>query len=251
VRSIATEAGQPVRIWVCSAGYGLLPIDTPLTPYSATFAPGQLDSVCTTGGAGLRTALPEWWAAVAAFGDVHAGPRTIAGLAEAYPDEFLLVALPDAYLTAVAADLTASAAVATPEQLAVLSVGGAAIPGLEEYRLPAAGRLSRLAGGSLGALNARLSRLLIRRADRRPLTRSWCRAQLTAWLAEIRTRRRPQRAPLTDGELRTAVRLLLASDPDARPTPLLQRLRQSGRACEYTRFVTLFRELKGERHAQS
>jgi hypothetical protein len=200
----------------------------------------------------LRAALPLWWAAIAAFDGVQSGPRTIAALLTAYPDDFLLVALPDTYLAAVADDVTeAVREIDRPERFAVLSVGGAAVPGLEEYHLPAEARLSRIAGGSLAALNARLCHLLVTRLGDRPLTRSRCRQQLAGWLAETREVSVPSRTPLTDGELRAVIRRFLSSDPDASPTSLLRRLRESGRACEQSRFLTLCRQMKGDRHARA
>lgn len=254
VRSIPedhTSASQPVRLWVCSAGYGLVPIDARLGPYSATFAPGQPDSVCAKGGVGLRATLPRWWAAVAAYDEVHAGPRTIAALLTAYPGDFLLLALPDTYLAAVADDIAdAARTLDAPERLAILSTGGAVIPGLEEYHLPVAARLSRMAGGTLGSLNARLARLLISRLCDHPLTRSRCRVQLAAWLAETQATAGPSRTPITDEELCALVSQLWSADPDASPTLLLRRLRGSGRACEQSRFMAHARRLKGGRDAR-
>src|SRR5687768_1599285 len=36
---------QSEEVWVTSAGYGLIPADAPIVPYSATFSGGQPDSV--------------------------------------------------------------------------------------------------------------------------------------------------------------------------------------------------------------
>src|SRR5437868_12287553 len=52
VRSIAqcVPANAPaVRVWVCSAGYGLVTPDSHLAPYDATFTPRQPDSVVPAG----------------------------------------------------------------------------------------------------------------------------------------------------------------------------------------------------------
>ena len=57
-RSSAASWGTRRRLWVCSAGYGLIPCRRPLHPYAATFASGSPDSVgdtvarCGRGGAG-------------------------------------------------------------------------------------------------------------------------------------------------------------------------------------------------------
>ena len=46
-----------------------------------------------------------------------------------------------------------------------------------------------------------------------------------------------------------AVGRALAEDPALRPTALLRRVRQSGRACEHNRFVRLFHEVRSMTHA--
>jgi hypothetical protein len=107
VRSITagSPGGQSVRVWVCSAGYGLITPDSPLAPYEATFTPGQPDSVLQNGDQ-ARESLPEWWAALGTWEGPPSAPcRSIAGIAESHPDDFLLVALSEGYLKAVAADL--------------------------------------------------------------------------------------------------------------------------------------------------
>src|SRR5207247_1803168 len=48
VRSIqndATRGGPRVSIWVCSAGYGLIPLRAQIASYAATFAPYHPDSI--------------------------------------------------------------------------------------------------------------------------------------------------------------------------------------------------------------
>jgi hypothetical protein len=57
------------------------------------------------------------------------------------------------------------------------------------------------------------------------------------------------RTPLSDDEVRLYIRAALAENPGVRPTPLLARLRRSGRACEHGRFRKLFLEVEAPRHA--
>ena len=45
--------GEEIRLWACSAGYGLIPSDAPIMPYHATLTPGQADSV--------PGAVASWW----------------------------------------------------------------------------------------------------------------------------------------------------------------------------------------------
>ena len=45
--------GEEVRLWACSAGYGLIPAQAPVVPHHATLTPGQADSV--------PGPFPSWW----------------------------------------------------------------------------------------------------------------------------------------------------------------------------------------------
>ena len=56
VRSVvqkAANSGFAVELWICSAGYGLIPGHAAVKPYSATFSSGKLDSI----GPGAA----QWW----------------------------------------------------------------------------------------------------------------------------------------------------------------------------------------------
>ncbi|VTS08002.1 hypothetical protein [Tuwongella immobilis] len=246
ILNVSSKFRQEIRVWVCSAGYGLVPIDALLSPYSATFTPGDEDAVCD--GAEVRVSLPAWWASVASYNRIHGGPRTIADLASRNPDDFLLVALPHMYLTAVADDLRATVkAVQTTERFAVLSVGGTAPSEVEPYVLPAEARLQRVTGGTLSALNARLARLLITELGRKPLTFARCKKMLSDSLEFAPKVNAPARQKLTDDEVKIAILRFLKTDREASPTRLLRQLRDSGQACEHTRFVSLFWQIRGRR----
>jgi hypothetical protein len=54
---------------------------------------------------------------------------------------------------------------------------------------------------------------------------------------------------MTDDEVWSFIRKSLGRDPGLRPTPLLQLLRKQGKACEHSRFVRLFQEVRGLSHA--
>src|SRR5262249_43525449 len=150
--------GRPIRIWVCSAGYGLIGLDSTIAPYAATFSPGHPDSVVSQGCPRQR-ALPAWWTALARWkGPKPAGPRTIARVAEEHPADFLPVALSAHYMTAVAEDVQAAArALQDRNQLAIISVGAGALPLLADWRLPCEASLQEGTGGALASLNVRLA----------------------------------------------------------------------------------------------
>lgn len=244
VRSVAAQSSS-VRVWVASAGYGLVRLDTPLSAYSATFASGQPDSVCVAGGAAATAALPEWWAAVAEALAPHDGPRTLAAVARTYPDDFMLVALSTAYLAAVAPDLRDAALALTSERLAILSAGGRVPDTIAPFLLPARGELVGQVGGTMNALNARLARRLIQELGPEPFTYSRCQATVEGWSRQLAHHLRPARRRLSDREVSEFIRRQLELAGPASPAALLRRLRASGRACSQARFAALFLLTRG------
>lgn len=139
--------GARTRVWVCSAGYGLISLESRLLPYSATFAGGQPDSV----GAG-RTgkgseALPLWWQTIALWrGPTPEGPRTLTQVAEQFPREPLFLVMSENYLRALGPDVSeAVGQLVRPELLSILSAGAGENDFWSRHLLPCEG-LPRIGG---------------------------------------------------------------------------------------------------------
>ncbi len=45
LEDVAASSGLEATVWICSAGYGLIGLDTRIKPYSATFASNHADTV--------------------------------------------------------------------------------------------------------------------------------------------------------------------------------------------------------------
>jgi hypothetical protein len=242
-----------VRIWVCSAGYGLLSWASRVSPYAATFAPGEADSVCREGtGAVAATANRCWWRLLSGWAGPDPGaPRSLAELARSAPEAPLLVAASAVYLGALLADLSqARRELTDPGQLVLLSAGAHGEGELAEHLLPCDARLQSVVGGARTSLNARLARLALQELDGKGPALPALRARFTRLL---HGRPRPvsaARVPLTDEELKRTIRAAVREDPGLRPTPLLRRLRDEGRACEQHRFAALFREVWEQLHGR-
>jgi hypothetical protein len=252
VRSLASsETAVPVRVWICSAGYGLLSLASKVHPYSATFARGQADSVAVGGqGEEPREASRTWWRLISEWeGPGPHGPRSIAELAQAHPRSPLLVVASEVYLQAVADDLReALAQLADSDQLAIISAGTASLEGLNEHLVPCDARLQDLVGGARSSLNARLARLALSSLRGRRPCCSTLRKEFSRLLAGREQDTAPRRHALADAEVKRYLREALEQDPDSRPTPLLRKLRDGGRACEQSRFATLFRAVREQLH---
>jgi hypothetical protein len=237
LEATAAAAGLEASLWVCSAGYGLVSVDAPLRPYDATFAAGHADSVSED-----PRNRPEWWTALADWsGPVPTAPRTLRELARREPHAVVLVALSSAYLAACTADLLgATAELASPEQLTIISAGTRSRGPLARHLAPATAHLQPTLGGTRQSLNVRiLAHLLRDHAD--SLTHTRIRVVLSSLLAAAPPLMRYERSPRTDPQVATFIRRRLATEPGATASRLLREFRDLGSACEQGRFATIFR----------
>ena len=136
--------GGRIRLWACSAGYGLIPADAPVRPYAATFTGGHPDSV--PGGAdGARA----WWHAWVCGKDPSQVSRAASGSWQQRSRlASYLLALSAPYLYACRDDIVAaSSLVRDPDRFMVVSAGarypGPAGRGHGASRRPAASSSGR------------------------------------------------------------------------------------------------------------
>jgi hypothetical protein len=237
----ATASGHRASTWVCSAGYGLVPLTAPLRPYAATFGLSHPDSAGHT-----TKATQEWWTYHTTWRGPDAdAPRSFTALAASAPRAALLVVLSAAYLRACAHDLIAAATkLHRPEQMAIISVGGGTTPELREYLLPADAHLQAVVGGSLGALNVRLAARLLQTAAADPFNRHDLAGRIRT-LARGARRQVPKREVLTDDKIRAFIAERVSESSTY--TSMLRQLRGAGLACEQQRFARLFAATLGGR----
>lgn len=219
-----------VDLWVCSAGYGLIPATTPIAPYSATFAPGNPDTV-----PGPAT---DWWAALGDWEGPAERPRRLVDLAASDPSARHLFVLSAAYLRACHADVCQAAEKLNGSgRLSVISAGTKRDRDLADVLLPADARLQAVLGGTLQALNIRAAKHLLRAGlvDHEDMA-----ASLRRLLADQPPPRRFNRRRVSDAELRSFIRDRKRADPTATHTRLLREARAANYACEQARFAALF-----------
>jgi hypothetical protein len=231
-RRLCGEAEKPAKIdlWVCSAGYGLIPVDAPIAPYSATFVPGDPDSVPGT--------AADWWETLADWEGPVGGARSFVELVSSDPSARLILVLSAAYLRACHNDICKAAEkLSDPRLLSILSAGTKHDRDLSDFLLPVDARLQPLLGGTLQALNIRATEdLLTTGLD----SHDNMSASLQRLLAEQPPPRRYNRRRATDAELRSFIRDHLRSNPLATHTRLLRELRDADYASEQGRFAALF-----------
>jgi hypothetical protein len=238
-----------LEIWVCSAGYGLLELTSPVRPYAATFSPKHADSVAPPGSA--YTAA-DWWQRIAGWcPEGVCGPRTVSDLVKRSTTDFVLVAVSGVYAAALSADLcNAAVATAGGERFAVISAG-ARPPNLpDEYLIQADARLKLSLGGAMQSVNARIARKAVNDAALWFPNRSSLRSLVESWLTKAPPFSGFDRERLSDESIRAFILASLRRDPALPHTRLLRALRDGGQACEQARFAALFREVEAAMRAE-
>lgn len=251
VRTIPGEArtsGLSVQIWICSAGYGLIRPETPIKAYRATFTRGEDDYVA----AGLveeEHTLHRWWEGVCSyrFTTQQKTPRTISGIAAAFPHTPIVVALSADYLKAVADDL--AGVMARPyfrDHLSIVSCGTPRPHAIwEHHLLPCNASLASSLGGALTSLNARVARRLFQSLQKAELTVETL-TKLAGSIERTADGITPSRIHQSDNDVARFIRTHLAKFPSASKTRMLQEFRGKGQACEQKRFGAIYARVRHE-----
>ncbi len=240
VRSLI--AGNRSKVWVASAGYGLLDPLALVASYSATFASGHADSVSieksrTTVDAERRA----WWRALR-----ERVPQSESrSLAELGADGPVVIAASRPYLAAMRDELVEIQNL-MPGRL-ILATTGAVPTELHSVRTAATGALRTLLGGSMQAVSVRLAAKIIQAISENELTATTAGHLTERLMAEASPLERHSRSPLTDGEVSAYIASALDTAKPPSCTALLRRLRDEGKACEQARFRSLYQAAKEER----
>src|SRR5262249_50937168 len=98
-----SSSTENVRLWVCSAGYGLIPVDAQIRPYSATFSTRFLDSVADS-----PDEATDWWDILGQWaGPCPSQPRSLCALTQADEAALYMLVLSEPYLRACRRDISA------------------------------------------------------------------------------------------------------------------------------------------------
>jgi hypothetical protein len=241
--ALARDSGITARIWVCSAGYGLISPESQICSYSATFSPYDRDSVTRGFDADLRrSAAQQWWHSIARWsGPKGSELRSLTAIARRYPRVPLLVVASPDYLQALEQDLSkVVAALSDSGLLLIASAGTRTFGKLTEHLLPCDARLQSYLGGTRGSLNVRIAKRLLQYMGRGPISLELQKSRLRRLLSKQPPLEQYGRRVVTDGEVREFIRLELNKNSGASRNLLLRKFRDSGRACEQSRFAGLY-----------
>ena len=242
IRGMAKDnnAFSHVRFWVISAGFGLIPIDQTICSYAATFSSSQPDSVLPDKPS--RFTHEEWWGGLSGWHKEQGHPIScVANLAKAYPSEPLIVALSPEYLTAVYRDLyTAREFLHNPNYLVIISSGSGKKGPLKNNFLPCDARMEHIVGVSRMALNARIIHHVLTANSINEINAIDLERKYSALLSDLPSANYPVREVSTDEEVLNFIRESLQNGLPASSGRLLRIYRDSGKACEQSRFRGLF-----------
>lgn len=225
VLAAARRAGFDPDLLVASAGLGLRSAESVAAGYAATLVGGQPDTVGATS-ADRR----GWWHRLRAAPGALDPQVALRGR--------VLLVLSSAYATAMHSDLVALGGRGDD----VLMIGGAVdVDGIR--RLPADRSLRTALGGTATGLTMRMARAWLDSLDGVCLTSPVRLQHWQAWAASVRREESWARQPLTDEQVLQFVREARSADPTLSRTRALRELRDSGRACEQSRFAELYRRV--------
>ena len=258
VRDLENRFGKNIRVSVCSAGYGLIDLQTGILPYKATFGDG--DHSISPESAERHDRNRHWWDLLTKWPGPNRGDRrSLQALVKSDPGAPLVIAGSRRYLEAMRDDLEKTVGTLDdPGQLVIISTGTKSLGKLDDHILKTARRM-RLhdeIGGSAHELNVRLLRYAIEtilKANPKnclPLLKK----KFNTLLENSPTERDYQkdRKPITVEKLKAWIEGQLEKDPEACKTPLLRRLRDEAKSSfEQKRFGKIFDEVKASMAAKS
>lgn len=237
-------------LWALSAGFGLVHADDLLVSYGATLSTGHPDSVFRSGDQmDPKRANRWWWSSLSDWAGPANGKRqrSIESLAAAHPDGAFAVCVGRAYVAAVADDLAgATARLTDPQRLMVFGSGECPDPRIERSWIRISAKTRQSVGGSLASLSVRAARYVFDLGQPTALNACLARSALDRLARSLNDLPQIHRRRLTDDEIVEWMTAEALRSPGLTKTSALRRLRDSGRACEQSRFGDLFAETVGD-----
>ncbi|WP_244221848.1 hypothetical protein [Corallococcus exercitus] len=239
----ARKNGFNPSLWIASAGYGLIPQDAQVRPYSATFARGQPDSVVRDSeNKDTGEQLQRWWKTLSNHaGPARDQPRTLRQLACEQPQANILIVASPLYVAAISDDLEfAAKELQHPERLLVVSSPASLSKGsLAPHWIPSSAHHQQRLGGSRLGLHARVAREILLAAQGGHLNAAELRVRYQKFIKKSAPLRKYDRQLMTDDEVREFIRQVVDEGTKSWSAALKQ-LRARQFACEQRRFKSLF-----------
>lgn len=241
--------GQTERLWIASAGYGLISHRVSICSYSATFTPHHPDSIISRNSrVPVSQQCTVWWSGLWKWCAAGAGGTRIADLARQDPGTPIIVILSHSYLRAIQDDLLAARELLEdPRKLIIVSAGSQKTGALKGNYIPCDARLQTHLKGARVSLNSRIARKIITETPFGKLDADYLGRQFVRLLAKCPVMTHQSRSPRTDLEVTQFINKTLSKRPASTATSVLNDLRSAGFACEQSRLKKLFKKVFGER----
>jgi hypothetical protein len=239
------ETGPRVRLWIVSAGQGLLSPETLVVPYAATFSRGHVDSVLPE--AFGQEEAEQWWHALVKWRRGNGQKlASIVDVACAFPGDPLIVAASEEYLSALHTDLEAARmCLRRLNGMVIISSGARKTGPLAGNFLPCDSRFEHAFGRGRMTLNVKILWSVVAGYSAGEISIGKLRGRYQKILDGLPEAPYPTRVRMTDEDVRKFIRRQLRIQPTAGHTRLLRSLRDSGTACEQERFRELYRKVEG------
>jgi hypothetical protein len=236
--------GRKVRLWIVSAGHGLISAETPIAPYAATFTNGHADFVkpmrpqdCTTS---------DWWNQLVRWRRRNGNDvASISDIAERFPNQPLLIAISNEYLAATFDDIAkARTLLSSSDKLVIICAGAKKNDDAGDNFLPCDARFENHFHCCRADLNAQLLASIVKTHSASDISASKLRETYTRKLNRLPKANHPKRARLNDEALESFVTIHLLKRSSSSHTNLLRLLRSENCGCEQKRFRKLFKRTK-------
>jgi len=236
--------GKMLRLWVVSAGYGLISAETLVAPYAATFVDGHADSVRPSRPREYTTA--DWWNKLIQWRRERYEVGSIADIAKNFPDQPLLIAISKEYLAATHEDIVeAREFLSSPDKMVIICTGAKKNGKVVENFLPCDARFENHYHCCRADLNASLLDSIVKSHRPWEISASKLRISYAHRLSKMPKVAHPKRARFDDLSLKEFITLNLLKRSVSHSN-LLKLLRSEGCACEQNRFRKLFAKVKNE-----
>lgn len=248
---VDSEIGRFIRIWVVSAGYGLVGMDELVTSYAATFSKRERDSVIPRDLDGHSAT--DWWKLLVQHKHERGDDITsVTDIALRYPRDPLITVLSNDYFKAVSCDLECAASkMVDSDRLVIIAAGALKTGKLANNFLPCDARLEHVLGKSRMALNARILQLILAQFPPADIRATRLKSFFEPLLLRLPKSEYPLRTSSDDQTVAAYIRKELMARPDSKHTNLLKAYRATGRACEQKRFRSLFRREASKLNAKN
>jgi len=250
---------EETKLWILSAGHGLINSNEKIIPYNITFQdprngiPSILAKIkISTKPGSRRNSLQSWWNLLGR--SKKGNPTSLTDLVKkSNRNDYFLIVLGKDYLEAVFCDLQkAIENLQDPDRILVIcnNENDPLAKRLGKNWLYADGRFVNLPGANNTLVNAKIAKeILWHMLNEQEGLSWWAPSNINKYLkfrsCNLKDAKKPVRIPSTDKEVKSFIQKALKVR-EFSFSKLHRSYRDSGHACEYSRFKSLYYEVKND-----